>query len=77
MKHGIRVGDVGVITSNGAFDFMFNTCQYDDEADEEINPDPLPEDFELLEKHVKVTEKFGPRAVFPGQNVNEVDGYDR
>ncbi|KAF8344826.1 hypothetical protein F5887DRAFT_862173, partial [Amanita rubescens] len=24
--HGIRVGDVGAVTANGAFDFMFNIC---------------------------------------------------
>ena len=75
--HGIRVGDVGAITSNGAFDFMFNTCQYDDEPDEEINPDTLPEGFELLEQNVRVKEKFSPRAVFSGQNINEIQGRDR
>lgn len=56
---------------------MFNTCQYDDEPDEESNPDPLPEDFELLEQNVRVKEKFGPRTLFHGQNVNEIEGRDR
>jgi hypothetical protein len=77
-KHGIRVGDVGAITANGAFDFMFNTCEYDDPPDEEINPNALPDGFDLLKQDVQVKDdKFGPRAIFTGQHVNEINGRDR
>lgn len=39
---GIRIGDVGVITRDGGFNFLFNICiPHDDPA----NPLILPEDF--------------------------------
>ncbi|KAF8338631.1 hypothetical protein F5887DRAFT_1077568 [Amanita rubescens] len=49
-KKGVRVGDVGVITANGAFDFLFNACKPDDPSDAGVNPAILPDGFELLDK---------------------------
>lgn len=66
-KKGIRVGDVGVITTNGAFDFLFNTCP----SDPGINPDILPDGFELLKPRIRTSEKFGPGICLPSDHVRE------
>ena len=39
---GVCVGDVGIVTTLGAFDFLFNICRA---RDDPINPEELPEDF--------------------------------
>jgi hypothetical protein len=41
-RQGITVGDVGIITASGGFDFMFNVCL---PADHPINQQGLPEGF--------------------------------
>ena len=45
-KIGINIGDVGFITPDGAFSFLFNICV---PRDDPINPRILPEDFSLLQ----------------------------
>ena len=40
--HGARVGDVGILTESGEFDFLFNICV---PIDDPINPRKLPENF--------------------------------
>ena len=67
--HGIRVGDVGAVTANGAFDFMFNICRHDDQLP--ANPVELPVGFKHLTPVVRVDERFGPRKTLPGNCVNE------
>ena len=70
--HGIRVGDVGAVTANGAFDFMFNICRHDDQLDVMASdPAELPDGFELLTPVVRVDEPFGPCTTLPGNHVNE------
>ena len=39
---GVRVGDVGIFTENGGFDFLFNICV---PRDDPINPVELPDNF--------------------------------
>ena len=39
---GVHVGDVGIFTENGGFDFLFNICV---PRDDPINPRRLPENF--------------------------------
>ena len=46
LREGIRVGDVGFIRDNGAFDFLFNICPSQNDS---INPPDLPNGFALLE----------------------------
>ncbi|KAF8967320.1 hypothetical protein BDZ97DRAFT_1656614, partial [Flammula alnicola] len=46
-KRGIVVGDVGIITASGAFDFLFNIClPHDDPINEQ---EDLPENFSPLD----------------------------
>ena len=75
-KHGIRVGDVGVITEDGAFDFMFNACQGHDQPDAAVNSAELPDRFELLqaspESDIEVGRLFGPKTLLPGNHINEI-----
>jgi hypothetical protein len=45
-RMGIRIGDVGVVTADGGFSFLFNICVPHDDP---INPSILPEDFSPLQ----------------------------
>ena len=71
-KNGIRVGDVGVITANGAFDFRFNACQYHSQSDAEIGPLAFP----LLETRITTSKKFGPNTYLPSDTVDEFRDHD-
>lgn len=44
-KTGIRVGDVGIITASGGFDFLFNICHPHDHP---INYQGVPDNFHQL-----------------------------
>ena len=41
-RQGVSIGDVGIFTSDGGFDFLFNVCL---PAGHPNNPDELPEGF--------------------------------
>ncbi|KAF9485679.1 hypothetical protein BDN70DRAFT_870993, partial [Pholiota conissans] len=45
-RYGVSIGDIGTITSDGAFSFMFNIFR---RAGHPINPPELPEGFKPLE----------------------------
>ena len=45
-REGVSIGDVGIFTKNGGFDFLFNVCL---PARHASNPDELPEGFVPLE----------------------------
>jgi len=55
-RKGICVGDVGIITDYGGFDFMFNICLPHDHP---INPDDLPDSFVPLYPPLKSTDIRG------------------
>ena len=44
-KKGVRIGDVGRITPDGSFDFLFNI---DSSQANSVNPPILPRDFETI-----------------------------
>ncbi|KAF8329001.1 hypothetical protein F5887DRAFT_1006232 [Amanita rubescens] len=76
-KYGIRVGDVGAITDEGAFDFMFNACQDHDQRDAAVNLAKLPDRFEFLspESGIQIEKQvfaIGPEKLLPGIHVDEI-----
>ena len=66
-KRGIRIGDVGTLTADGAFDFLFNICQPDTG-----NPAELPDNFELLEPSIRSYRKFAPSACLTSDHVDHL-----
>ena len=74
-KTGIRVGDVGVITANGAFEFLFNVCQSDDQHDEGVNA-TFPGCFEPLKPDIRVNHKFDLDTYLPSDHVRELQAND-
>ena len=44
-RQGVSIGDVGIFTSDGGFDFLFNVCL---PAGHPNNPNVLPEGFSCL-----------------------------
>lgn len=70
-KSGIRVGDVGVITANGAFEFLFNVCKCHDQKDDGVNA-TFPGRFEPLEPHIRINYKFGLDTCLMSDHVKEL-----
>ena len=75
-KKGVRVGDVGIITANGAFDFLFNACEHNDPSDAGVNPVILPDGFELLKPIITVSEEYDPGACLHSTHVREINDHD-
>ena len=69
-QNGIRVGDVGVITANGAFEFLFNVC------DDGVDPTIFSGGFEPLKPYIRTNHKFGPDTYLPSGCVDEVNYHD-
>ncbi len=46
---GVSVGDLGILTDDGGFDFLFNVCA---EADDPVNQGRVPAQFQPLRIHV-------------------------
>jgi len=55
-RRGIAVGDVGILTAFGAFDFMFNICL---PADHPINQQGLPEGFSPISPQLQSSDIQG------------------
>ncbi|KAF8731068.1 hypothetical protein AX14_005236, partial [Amanita brunnescens Koide BX004] len=74
-KNGIRVGDVGVITANGAFEYLFNVCRYHDQ-DEGVTPTMFPGHLEPLKPDIRVNHKFATDTYLPSDRVSEVNKHN-
>lgn len=61
-KKGVRIGDVGTITPDGAFDFLFNV---DSSQADSINPHTLPSDFETIPPIESLSDDYFP----PGEHL--------
>ncbi|KAK2459349.1 hypothetical protein APHAL10511_008634, partial [Amanita phalloides] len=69
---GVRIGDVGTVTSDGDFDFLFNACL---PAGHPVNPSVLPDAFEpviCIEKVVK--QIYRPGAIVLSESVEKIGG---
>ncbi|KAF8624198.1 hypothetical protein AX17_007187 [Amanita inopinata Kibby_2008] len=74
VKKGVRIGDVGRATPDGAFDFLFNICL---PRDHPINPHVLPEGFETLHldrNDVSKQPLFDSRTQVLSDGINSDDG---
>ena len=66
---GIRIGDVGLVTPTGSFDFLFNACL---PADHPINPRVLPNNFEVLQlADVSVNKNFDSGTLLLSEHVKQ------
>jgi hypothetical protein len=70
---GVRVGDVGLFTESGAFDFLFNICV---PRDDPINPRNLPENFIPIFPPIDPTDirkfaEFSPGSFLASSSVAE------
>ncbi|KAF8336673.1 hypothetical protein F5887DRAFT_987264 [Amanita rubescens] len=75
-KKGVRVGDVGIITANGAFDFLFNACKHNDPSDAGVNPFILPDGFQLFNAVKRDRDEFDPGICLHSTHVSEIDDHD-
>ena len=72
-RQGITVGDVGIITASGGFDFMFNVCL---PADHPINQQGLPEGFSPLSPQLQPSDirkhtEFNPNSHLASASVEK------
>ncbi|KDR72733.1 hypothetical protein GALMADRAFT_270676 [Galerina marginata CBS 339.88] len=61
-RRGVTIGDVGIITASGSFDFLFNICV---PRDDPINPENLPEDFFPLNPPLRPIDLRGQSEFMP------------
>ncbi|KAF8639367.1 hypothetical protein AX17_001556 [Amanita inopinata Kibby_2008] len=68
-KRGVDIGDVGFVTSHGAFAFVFNICLPQDHP---INPPKLPAGFEVFKFQRSTSQIYEPRTHLASQGVNQL-----
>jgi hypothetical protein len=62
LQKGISIGDVGMITPDGSFDFLFNICE---EADDPVNGNNVPPGFAQVSMEQREKDTF-PNMCGPG-----------
>ena len=55
LAEGVSIGDVGMITADGSFDFLFNICK---EKDDPVNDNDVPSGFERVNVTPREIESF-------------------
>lgn len=68
-ERGVSVGDVGVVDSDGWFDFLFNICL---PSGHPINARGVPHDFENVWKSVEIVKDASfhpPGTTFPSSKI--------
>lgn len=69
-ENGVRVGDVGVITANGAFHFLFNIFQHYNQSHAEN--DPLINSFKWPKPKITTRDKFAANTFLSSVSVNDI-----
>ena len=75
-RRGVSIGDVGIFTASGGFDFMFNICL---PPNHPINRDGLPDGFfpiypELLESDIHNYTAFAPNSSLVSSDIEKSHG---
>lgn len=75
-RRGISIGDVGIFTAFGGFDFMFNICL---PPNHPVNRDGLPDGFfliypELLESDIHNHTAFAPNSSIVSSDIEKSHG---
>lgn len=69
-RRGVSIGDVGIVTRDGTFDFLFNVCS----SYAAVNPRELPDDFELLQSdYLSCREYLRPKRHLFSDNVKQIN----
>jgi len=72
LQKGISIGDVGIITPDGSFDFLFNICE---KADDPVNGNDVPPGFAQVRVGRREKDTFpnmyGPGAVICSASVQK------
>ncbi|KAF6750827.1 hypothetical protein DFP72DRAFT_909439 [Ephemerocybe angulata] len=72
---GVSVGDVGIVTPYGSFDYLFNVCLH---AEHPNNAGPLPEGFVPLliqQKDISETPEHGPGSYLCSSSVTSTQDH--
>ena len=66
---GVSIGDVGLITESGAFDYLFNICK---PRDHPVNVARTPPDFEIVELNNSTDLLTDAHWLPPGESITSV-----
>jgi hypothetical protein len=73
LETGILVGDVGILTPEGGFDYLFNICY---PANHPVNNRGVPEEFIPIERsslNIPTYPHHNPKTDFTSQTIKKVE----